>query len=120
DAASDIYIRRKQEAATAAGIRAWDHRLPAGVSEEELLALVGELNASDEVDALLVQLPLPDHVDEEHVLRAVDPDKDVDGFHPLNAGELFLGRPRIVPATARGVLALLAEYGIELTGARAV
>jgi methylenetetrahydrofolate dehydrogenase (NADP+)/methenyltetrahydrofolate cyclohydrolase len=120
DAASDIYIRRKHEAAEQAGFRAHDVRLPATISEAELLEQVAGLNADDSVDALLVQLPLPDGLDEERVIRAVDPMKDVDGFHPLNAGELLLGRPRLVPATARGVLALLAEYRIELDGARAV
>jgi len=120
DPASDIYIRRKHEAAVAAGISADDVRLPSTISESELLERVAALNADDEVDALLVQLPLPDAIDEERVIGAVDPSKDVDGFHPLNAGELFLGRPRLVPATARGVMALLAEYRIELDGARAV
>jgi methylenetetrahydrofolate dehydrogenase (NADP+)/methenyltetrahydrofolate cyclohydrolase len=120
DAASDIYIRRKHEAAEQAGFRAHDVRLPATISEAELLEQVAGLNDDDSVDALLVQLPLPDGIDEERVIRAVDPMKDVDGFHPLNAGELLLGRPRLVPATARGVLALLAEYRIELDGARAV
>ena len=120
DAASEIYIRRKHEAAEAAGFRADDLRLPATISEAELLARVSALNAADAVDALLVQLPLPDGIDEERVIRAVDPRKDVDGFHPLNAGELLLARPRLVPATARGVMALLAEYRIELDGARAV
>jgi methylenetetrahydrofolate dehydrogenase (NADP+) / methenyltetrahydrofolate cyclohydrolase len=119
DAASDIYIRRKHEAAEAAGFRALDVRLPATVTESHLLELVAELNADESIDALLVQLPLPDGIDEERVIRAVDPLKDVDGFHPLNAGELLLARPRLVPATARGVLALLAEYRIELDGARA-
>jgi methylenetetrahydrofolate dehydrogenase (NADP+)/methenyltetrahydrofolate cyclohydrolase len=120
DAASDIYIRRKHEAAEAAGFRARDLRLPATISEPELLGRVAALNADEEIDALLVQLPLPDGIDEERVIRAVDPQKDVDGFHPLNAGELLLGRPRLVPATARGVMALLHEYRIELDGARAV
>ena len=120
DAASEIYIRRKHEAAEAAGFRAGDLRLPATISEAELLERVSALNADDAVDALLVQLPLPDGIDEERVIRAVDPQKDVDGFHPLNAGELLLARPRLVPATARGVMALLAEYRIELDGARAV
>ena len=120
DPASDIYIRRKHEAAEAAGFRAEDRRLPATISEAELLEHVAALNADGEVDALLVQLPLPDGIDEERVIRAVDPVKDVDGFHPLNAGELLLARPRLVPATARGVMALLAEYRIELDGARAV
>jgi methylenetetrahydrofolate dehydrogenase (NADP+)/methenyltetrahydrofolate cyclohydrolase len=119
DPASDIYIRRKHEAAEAAGFRSNDLRLPATISESELLDRVAALNADDSVDALLVQLPLPDGIDEERVIRAVDPVKDVDGFHPLNAGELLLARPRLVPATARGVMALLAEYRIELDGARA-
>ena len=120
DVASDIYIRRKHEAAEAAGFRAVDLRLPATITESELLERVALLNADEDVDALLVQLPLPDGIDEERVIRAVDPLKDVDGFHPLNAGELLLARPRLVPATARGVMALLAEYRIELDGARAV
>jgi methylenetetrahydrofolate dehydrogenase (NADP+)/methenyltetrahydrofolate cyclohydrolase len=120
DPASDTYIRLKHAAATEAGIRAIDIRFPATVSESELLRTIAELNSADDVDALLVQLPLPAHVDEDRVVRAVDPAKDVDGFHPENAGELYLGRPRIVPATAVGVLALLAEYAIELEGAHAV
>jgi methylenetetrahydrofolate dehydrogenase (NADP+)/methenyltetrahydrofolate cyclohydrolase len=120
DPASDIYIRGKHRAAVAAGLRAQDLRLPASISEEELLAQVNALNADESVDALLVQLPLPPQIDESRVVRAVDPVKDVDGFHPLNAGELLLGRPQLVPATARGVLALLAEYRVSLDGARAV
>jgi len=120
DVASDIYIRRKHEAAEQAGFRSQDLRLPAAISESELLDRVAALNADDAVDAVLVQLPLPDGIDEDRVIRAVDPAKDVDGFHPLNAGELLLARPRLVPATARGVMALLAEYRIELDGARAV
>jgi methylenetetrahydrofolate dehydrogenase (NADP+)/methenyltetrahydrofolate cyclohydrolase len=85
-----------------------------------LLAQVAELNADDGVDALLVQLPLPEHIDEAKIIRAVDPVKDVDGFHPWNAGELYLGRPALVPATPLGVMAILNEYGIELDRARAV
>ena len=81
---------------------------------------LAELNASDDVDAILVQLPLPGHIDEEHVIRAIEPAKDVDGLHPLNAGELYLGRPGIVSATPRGVMALLAEHDVALEGARAV
>jgi methylenetetrahydrofolate dehydrogenase (NADP+)/methenyltetrahydrofolate cyclohydrolase len=119
DAASEIYIRRKHEAAEAAGFRSNDVRLPATVTEAELLEVVAGLNADDSIDALLVQLPLPGGIDEDRIIRAVDPDKDVDGFHPLNAGELLLGRPRLVPATARGVMALLSEYRIELDGTRA-
>jgi methylenetetrahydrofolate dehydrogenase (NADP+)/methenyltetrahydrofolate cyclohydrolase len=120
DPASEIYIGHKHTAATAAGMRATDLRLPATTSEEELLATIARLNADDAVDALLVQLPLPAQIDADRVVRAIDPVKDVDGFHPENAGELYLGRPTIAPATAVGVMALLAEYEIELEGARAV
>jgi methylenetetrahydrofolate dehydrogenase (NADP+) / methenyltetrahydrofolate cyclohydrolase len=120
DPASEVYIRLKHKAATEAGFDATDVRLPAATTEEALLARLAELNASDDVDAILVQLPLPEHIDEAKVIRAVEPSKDVDGFHPLNAGELYLGRPALVSATPRGVLALLAEHRVELDGARAV
>jgi methylenetetrahydrofolate dehydrogenase (NADP+)/methenyltetrahydrofolate cyclohydrolase len=120
DPASQVYIRLKHQAAAEAGIVAEDLRLPETTSEAELLEIVAGLNADDAVDALLVQLPLPEGIDEATVISALDPNKDVDGLHPLNAGELMLARPRIVPATARGVMALLAEYRVELDGARAV
>ncbi|MCW2965182.1 MAG: Bifunctional protein FolD [Actinomycetia bacterium] len=120
DPASDVYIRLKHKAAVEAGFAATDLRLPADTSEADLLAKLDELNASDDVDAILVQLPLPKHIDEARIIRAVTPSKDVDGFHPLNAGELYLGRPAIVSATPRGVMALLAEHNIELDGAHAV
>ena len=120
DPASDVYIRLKHKAAIEAGFDATDLRLPAETTEEELLAKIAELNGSVDVDAILVQLPLPGHIDEERIIRAVAPAKDVDGFHPLNAGELYLGRPAIVSATPRGVMALLAEHRIELDGVRAV
>jgi methylenetetrahydrofolate dehydrogenase (NADP+)/methenyltetrahydrofolate cyclohydrolase len=120
DPASETYIRLKHGAALEAGIRADDLRFPATIPEADLLATVERLNADASVDAMLVQLPLPAHVDQDRVVRAIDPRKDVDGFHPFNAGELYLGRPTLVPATAVGVLALLSEFGIELAGARAV
>jgi methylenetetrahydrofolate dehydrogenase (NADP+)/methenyltetrahydrofolate cyclohydrolase len=120
DPASDIYIRLKHKAAVEAGFETVDLRLPAETTEEALLAQVAELNGSDDVDAILVQLPLPGHIDEDRIIRAVTPAKDVDGFHPLNAGELYLGRPAIVSATPRGVMALLAEHRIELDGTRVV
>jgi len=120
DPASQVYIRLKQKAATEAGIDAHDVRLPADISEDDLLARVAELNADDDVDALLVQLPLPDHIDEARILRAIAPAKDVDGLHPFNAGQLFLGRPTLVGATPLGVMAMLCEHRIELDGARAV
>jgi methylenetetrahydrofolate dehydrogenase (NADP+) / methenyltetrahydrofolate cyclohydrolase len=120
DPASQIYIGLKHKAATEAGIDAVDVRLPAETSEEELLARVEELNADDSIDGLLVQLPLPAQIDEARILRALDPAKDVDGLHPLNAGQLFLGRPTLVGATPVGILMLLDEYRIPLEGARAV
>ena len=120
DPASDVYIRLKHKAAVEAGIEATDLRLPAEISEDELLAKVAELDADPEVDAILVQLPLPDHIDEARVIRALEPAKDVDGFHPFNAGQLYLGRRTLVPATPLGVMAMLHEHEIELQGARAV
>jgi methylenetetrahydrofolate dehydrogenase (NADP+)/methenyltetrahydrofolate cyclohydrolase len=120
DPASDIYIRLKHKAATEAGIRTEDIRLPADTTEDDLVAKVEELNADDAWDALLVQLPLPEQIDEERVLRVVDPVKDADGLHPLNVGELFLGRPRLVGATPVGIMALLNEYRIEVDGTHAV
>ena len=96
DPASEVYIRLKHKAANEAGFDATDLRLPEDTSEDELLARIAELNASDDVDAILVQLPLPAHIDEERVIRTIAPAKDVDGLHPLNAGELYLGRPAIV------------------------
>jgi methylenetetrahydrofolate dehydrogenase (NADP+) / methenyltetrahydrofolate cyclohydrolase len=120
DPASHVYINLKQKAATAAGIRATDHRLPAETTQEELLALIADLNADDTVDGLLVQLPLPDHLDEAAAIEAVDPAKDIDGIHPTNAGRLYLGRPTLVPGTPLGIMRMLEEYEIELAGAHAV
>ena len=120
DPASDVYIRLKHKAAVAAGIDATDLRLPEETSEAELLAKVEELDADPDVDAILVQLPLPKQIDEAKVIRALAPAKDVDGFHPFNAGQLYLGEPTLVPATPRGVMAMLAEHRSSSSGARAV
>ena len=120
DPASHIYIDLKQKAATQAGMDARDLKLPADTSEEELLATIAEVNADDEVDGLLVQLPLPDHIDENRVIEAIAPEKDVDGIHPVNAGRLYLGRPTLVPGTPLGIMRMLDEYEIPLEGARAV
>ena len=120
DPASHLYIGLKHAAAKEAGIRPVDHRLPAEVGEEELLALIVELNLDETVDGILVQLPLPDHLDEARVVRAIDPAKDVDGVHPFNAGQLYLGRPAFVPATPLGIMALLEEYAVRIGGAGAV
>jgi methylenetetrahydrofolate dehydrogenase (NADP+)/methenyltetrahydrofolate cyclohydrolase len=120
DPASHIYIDLKQKAAQQAGMEARDLKLPADMSEEELLATIAELNEDDSVDGLLVQLPLPDHIDENRVIEAISPAKDVDGIHPLNAGRLYLGRPTLVPGTPLGIMRMLDEYEIPLEGARAV
>ena len=120
DAASQIYIGKKHEAAREAGIEPHDHHLPADTSEADLLTLVAALNADEAVDGILVQLPLPAHVDESRVLRSVAPIKDVDGFHPASAGQLYLDEPTFVPATPLGIMALLEEYGVPLEGAHAV
>jgi methylenetetrahydrofolate dehydrogenase (NADP+) / methenyltetrahydrofolate cyclohydrolase len=120
DPASDVYIRLKHKAAVEAGFDAVDLRLPDDTSEHDLIAKVEELDADPEVDAILVQLPLPKQIDEARVIRALAPAKDVDGFHPFNAGQLYLGRPTLVPATPLGVMAMLVEHRIELDGARAV
>ena len=120
DPASHIYIDLKQKAAQQAGMEARDLKLPTDLSEDELLATIAELNADDAVDGLLVQLPLPDHIDENRVIEAISPAKDVDGIHPLNAGRLYLGRPTLVPGTPLGIMRMLDEYEIPLEGARAV
>jgi len=120
DPGSTIYLRRKHEAAEEAGIASDDRKLPAETSEQDLVSLVAELNGDEDVDGILVQLPLPEHTDEARVIRAIDPVKDVDGFHPFNAGQLYLGRPTLVPATPLGIMALLAEHRIRLEGVEAV
>ena len=120
DPASHTYVGSKHKASHEAGIESRDHRFSADTGESEILELIADLNADDGVDGILVQLPLPGHMDEPKVLRSVDPRKDVDGFHPLNAGLLFLGEPFLVPATPSGVMVMLAEHGVELKGKEAV
>lgn len=120
DPASEIYIRLKHKASGEVGIEAIDQRLPAATPEDELVDLVEELNEDDSVDGILVQTPLPQQIDESRVMRAIDPIKDVDGLHPFSAGQLYLGRQTLVPATPLGVMHLLAEYRIQIAGRRAV
>jgi methylenetetrahydrofolate dehydrogenase (NADP+)/methenyltetrahydrofolate cyclohydrolase len=120
DPASHVYITSKHKAATEAGMHPRDVRLAADTSETEVLAQVAALNADESVDGILVQLPLPGHIDEAKVIRSIAPIKDVDGLHPFNAGELYLDRPTLAPATPSGVLELLDEYEVALSGARAV
>ena len=120
DPASHVYIRLKHKHAEEVGIQAIDKRLPQDTSEEELLELVEELNDDDSVDGILVQTPLPPQIDEDRVMRTLDPVKDVDGLHPYNAGQLFFGHQTLVGATPVGVMRLLAEYKVPIAGARAV
>lgn len=120
DPASGVYVRNKRQACTEAGIESIHHELPAATSEQELLELVAELNADPRVTGILCQLPLPDHIDEDRVIRAIDPVKDVDGFHPLNAGLLLQGSGILLPATPAGIMEILDEYDVPLQGAQAV
>lgn len=120
DPASVVYTRNKERASTEVGMRGRLHRLAADTSEGELLALIERLNEDDAVDGVLVQLPLPKGLDAERVLDAIDPQKDVDGFLPINAGRLMTGRRALVPCTPAGCMRVIAETGVTLAGARAV
>ena len=120
DPASQIYVRRKIAACEQLGLGSWLHTPTARVTTEEMLALVAELNAHDEVDGILVQLPLPAQVDAKRVLEAVDPAKDVDGLHPMNLGRLVSGRPGLVACTPAGCMEILRRSGIAVEGANAV
>jgi methylenetetrahydrofolate dehydrogenase (NADP+)/methenyltetrahydrofolate cyclohydrolase len=118
--ASQIYVRRKIATCEQLGLGSWMHTPPATVTTDELLALVAQLNANDDVDGILVQLPLPPQVDTKRVLEAVDPQKDVDGFHPVNLGRLVSGRPGLVACTPAGCMEILRRSGIPIEGTDAV
>jgi methylenetetrahydrofolate dehydrogenase (NADP+)/methenyltetrahydrofolate cyclohydrolase len=120
DPASAVYVRSKTRAAREAQVEVRDHALPAATSQAELAALIDELNRDPGVDGILVQMPLPGHLDADAVLRAIDPAKDVDGLHPLSLGLLAQGRPGFAPCTPKGCMRLLREVGVDPTGARAV
>ena len=120
DPASLSYVSAKEKALAEAGMESRDIRLPAGAAEEELLSLIGKLNGDAKVHGILVQLPLPAGMNEDRVITAIDPAKDVDGFHPVSVGNMVLGRPGFLPCTPHGVLVLLRELGVPLSGARAV
>jgi methylenetetrahydrofolate dehydrogenase (NADP+)/methenyltetrahydrofolate cyclohydrolase len=120
DPASKIYVGSKNKAAQELGFKSWEHPLDASSSAEAVLGKVRELNANPEVHGILVQLPLPPQVKADVAISAIDPRKDVDGFHPINAGNLFLGRPSYRPCTPAGVMRLLEEYQVPLAGRRAV
>jgi methylenetetrahydrofolate dehydrogenase (NADP+)/methenyltetrahydrofolate cyclohydrolase len=117
---SHLYVRRKTEAAKRIGIAVRDYVLPASLSEGELLELVHQLNRDEEVDGILLQLPLPPPLDPERILSAMDPHKDVDGFHPLNLGLLLRGREGFLPCTPQGVIELIRSTGIGISGKRAL
>lgn len=120
DPASQVYVRNKARAAEETGIKSWTHRLPADATQEQLLALVAQLNNDGAVHGILVQLPLPKHIDAQIIIAAIDPDKDVDGFHPVNAGRLSLGLPSFVPCTPQGCMILLREAVTKTAGKRAL
>jgi methylenetetrahydrofolate dehydrogenase (NADP+) / methenyltetrahydrofolate cyclohydrolase len=119
DPASSVYVRNKRKAADEAGIASFAHDLPATTSDSDLLALIDRLNRDERVDGILVQLPLPKGLDASRVMDAIDPSKDVDGFHAVNTGLLAQKRPALRPCTPLGVIRLAAEYGIELRGLKA-
>jgi methylenetetrahydrofolate dehydrogenase (NADP+)/methenyltetrahydrofolate cyclohydrolase len=120
DPASKVYVSAKRKASAEVGIKAWDHDLPASVPETDLLRLLDDLNRDDTVNGILVQLPLPEHLDEQKVLDAVDPRKDADGFHPYNLGRLLAGDPVVAPATPLGIQELLIRANVDVAGADVV
>ena len=119
DPASAVYVKNKIRACEEVGIYSEHHALPESTSTAELLALIASLNARDDIDGILTQLPLPSQIDETAIIEAIDPRKDVDGFHPVNVGRLALGRPVFVPCTPAGIIELLEDYGVEIRGANA-
>jgi methylenetetrahydrofolate dehydrogenase (NADP+) / methenyltetrahydrofolate cyclohydrolase len=120
DPASKVYVSAKRKACAEVGIKAWDHDLPASTPQPELMSLLAELNGDSAVHGILVQLPLPEHIDEAAVLEAVEPSKDADGFHPYNLGRLLAGEPRVAPATPAGIQELLLRSDVETAGAEVV
>ncbi len=120
DPASAVYVRNKKKACDAAGLYVDDHTLPSTATQEELLKLIGQLNADPKIHGILVQLPLPPQIDSQTVLNAVSPDKDADGFHPYNIGRLVTGDPLFVPCTPKGVMCMIEATGQAIEGKRAV
>lgn len=120
DAASAVYVRNKAKACEEAGIYSAVHRLPAETSQEELLGLIGDLNADARINGILVQLPLPKHIDEDTVIDAIDVNKDVDCFHPVNVGNLMIGKQGFLPCTPAGVIEILKRMNVEIAGKHAV
>ena len=120
DPASAVYVRNKNKICGELGFQSFEQKLSADTSEEQLLQLVGELNSNKNIHGILVQLPLPDQIDSEKILQAIDPKKDVDGFHPVNVGKLVVGNALLTPCTPTGIIELLDHYDIEISGKHAV
>lgn len=120
DPASQVYVRNKARKCEELGMRSFTHTMPASTTEEELLSKVAELNSDPQVHGFLVQLPLPKHIDEDKIIMAIDPDKDVDGFHPVNVGRMLIGKPGFLPATPAGVQQMLIRSGVETAGKHVV
>ena len=120
DAASQVYVGQKEKTSLALGIYSERHDLPAETSQEELMALISKLNKDPKIHGILVQLPLPKHLNETEVLNAIDPKKDVDGFHPVNVGKLMIGEPDYLPCTPHGIQQLLIKSGVKIAGAEVV
>ena len=118
--ASTVYVRNKKKACEVVGIRSLSYEIPEETTEEELLALIDDLNKRADVNGILLQLPLPEHIDEDKMLLAIAPEKDVDGFHPMNVGALCIGRPGYVSCTPAGIIQLLKRSGIEIAGKECV
>ncbi|MBM4148174.1 MAG: bifunctional methylenetetrahydrofolate dehydrogenase/methenyltetrahydrofolate cyclohydrolase FolD [Lentisphaerae bacterium] len=120
DPASQSYVSAKERACAEIGVRSFDHRLPAETTQDRLMGLVRELNADPKVHGILVQLPLPKHINEDDVLLAIDPAKDVDGFHPVNVGRMLIGHKAYLPCTPHGVVQMLVRHGVRTDGAHVV
>ena len=120
DPASQIYVRNKRKSCEDVGIYSEEHKLPETTTEEQLLDLIKSLNNNEKINGILVQLPLPNHIDDSKILNSVSPEKDVDGFHPVNAGHLFEGKPKFIPCTPHGIIKMLEFYKIDIEGKNAV
>lgn len=120
DPASAVYVGNKKKACEFCGVKSVSHELPASTTEAELLNLVADLNMDDSIDGILVQLPLPSHIDEDKVIRAISPDKDVDGFHPENVGKLSIGQPGFLSCTPAGIIQLLKRSNVDMDGKNCV
>ncbi|SLM21055.1 bifunctional methylenetetrahydrofolate dehydrogenase/methenyltetrahydrofolate cyclohydrolase [Streptococcus dysgalactiae subsp. equisimilis] len=118
--ASQVYVRNKERAALAAGFKSETVRLSESICQEELIAIIERYNEDDTIHGILVQLPLPNHINDKKIILAIDPKKDVDGFHPMNTGHLWSGRPLMVPCTPAGIVEILREYEVDLEGKHAV